>query len=97
MISSKQRSYLRSISNKLETILIIGKNGIDDNIINQAYDALNAREIIKAEVLKNSMIDAREACEIICSKVNADPVQVIGNKFIMYKPSKEKPTIVLPK
>jgi len=97
MITSKQRSYLRSLANELNPVLILGKGGIDENVIKQADDVLEARELIKASVLKNSPLSAREACNLLCQEVGAEPVQVIGNKFVIYRPSKENPTIELPR
>lgn len=96
MLTGKQRSYLRAIANNIEPIMQVGKNGIDDGIIKQAEEALEARELIKGTVLKNSMLTAREACNALCLALDAEPVQVIGNRFIIYRGAKEKPTIVLP-
>lgn len=96
MLNSKQRSYLRSLGNNIEPIVLIGKEGISEGIIKQVDEALEARELLKASVLRNSLLDAREACSEICAATGADPVQVIGNKFIIYRKSKEKPSIQLP-
>lgn len=95
MLNSKQRSFLRSLANELNPMLLIGKGGIDENVIKQVDDILEARELIKIGILKNSMMDPREACRIICDATGSDPVQVIGNRFIIYRPSKEKPKIIL--
>ena len=62
-LTSKQRAQLRGIATNIDTIVHIGKDGITDNLIKQANDALLAREIIKCRVLENSMLTAREACE----------------------------------
>jgi RNA-binding protein len=96
MLTSKQRSYLRSIGNTMEPIFQVGKEGIGEAFLKQVEDALEARELIKLAVLRNSDLDAREACGEICSAIEAEPVQVIGNRFIIYKKSKEKPRIELP-
>lgn len=96
MLTGKQRSFLRSIGNNVESIIQIGKNEIDESFVAQVKEALEAREIIKVTVLKNSIYDAREACEELCSLTDAEPVQVIGNRFIIYKRSTEKPSIELP-
>lgn len=96
MISSKQRSYLRSLANNIEPVLIVGKGGIDENVVKQADDVLEARELIKVSVLKNSPLSAREACNSLCEVTGSEPVQVIGNKFVIYRRSKEKPAIELP-
>jgi RNA-binding protein len=84
------------MANNFDPILNIGKYGIDDNVIKQIEDLLEARELIKISVLKNSLIEVREACNKFCEATGADPVQVIGNRFVIYKPSINKPTIQLP-
>ena len=60
-LTSKQRAQLRGLANSIDTILIIGKDGIGDNLVKQADDALEARELIKGKVLENSLMSAREA------------------------------------
>jgi len=97
MITSKQRAYLRGLANTIDTIGQIGKEGVTDNVIQQAELALKAREIIKLRVLETSMLTAREASEILCEALDAEPVQCIGSKLVLYKPNPEKPVIVLPK
>lgn len=96
MLTSKQRSYLRGLANSLPAIFQIGKNGIEDNVIRQFEEALEARELVKASVLKNSIYTAREAAEEVAQAVGADVVAVLGNKFILYKESKNNKVIQLP-
>ena len=95
MLTSKQRAYLRGLANNIETILIIGKGEITDNIIMQADTALTARELIKGRVLENSAYSSREAADSIAEKCSADVVQVIGRKFVLYKKSKDNQKIFL--
>ncbi len=89
MLTSKQRSYLRSLANTMEPIFQIGKGGIGDNLIKQFNDALEARELVKATVLRNSEAGAREIGDEIAGIVGADVVQVIGNRFVLYKESEK--------
>lgn len=96
MLTGKQRSYLRSLGNNIDSIIQIGKNDFDEDFIKQIDEALEAREIVKINVLKNSLYDTREACEEICKTVGAEPVQVIGKRFIIYRKSSKNPTIQLP-
>lgn len=96
MITSKQRSYLRSLSNNITPIFQIGKGGIDDNMLQAIEAALEARELIKISVLNNSDYGAREASDEICSKLKCEGVQVIGKKIVLYKKSSKKPVIELP-
>ena len=89
-LTSKQRAQLRGIANTLDTIVIIGKDGITENLIKQANDALEAREIIKCRVLKNSLLTAREACDELSRLTRSEQVQVIGSKFVLYRQHYDK-------
>ena len=93
-ITSKQRAYLRSMANTMETILYIGKDGITQNTVKEAYDALEARELIKCCVQKGAPMDAKEACTALCEEVHAEPVQCIGSRFVIYRQSRDKQKIV---
>jgi RNA-binding protein len=95
MLTSKQRSYLRSLSNKIPAIFQIGRNGIEDNIVKQFNEALEARELVKAHVLRNSSLSAREAADKLALCTGAEVVAVVGNKFVLYKESKNNKTIFL--
>ena len=97
MLTSKQRAYLRSLAMSEDTIIIIGKGGISDNVITQVRDALKARELVKGKVLENSLLSAREACEQLAEICKAQQVQSIGSKFVLYKRNETEPKIELPK
>ena len=84
-LTSKQRAQLRGIANGIDTIVHIGKDGITENLVKQANDALLAREIIKCRVLENSMLSAREACDELSRATHSEQVQVIGTKFVLCK------------
>ena len=96
MLTSKQRAYLRSLSQKLDTIFQIGKGGITEETCNQIFNALEARELIKARVLDNSGYSAREAADIIAEVIECDVVSCVGTKFVLYKESTKKKRIELP-
>lgn len=98
-LTSKQRAQLRGIASTAETILMVGKDGIGENLVKQADDALEARELIKGKVLENSMLTAREAAEELAPVTRSEVVQVIGNKFVLYRqqPQKDKRKIELVK
>ena len=85
-LTSKQRAQLRGLANSLDTILQVGKDGIGDNLIKQADDALEARELIKGRVLENNIeYDARTAAEALAKATRSEVVQVIGTKFVLYR------------
>ena len=94
-MTSKQRAILRGMGQTMEPVLQIGKEGIGENTVKQCWDALEARELIKVTVLKNASYTAKEACEELCEKVHAEPVQVIGNRFVIYRQARENSKIKL--
>ena len=98
MLTSKQRAYLRSLAADMETIIMIGKEGMSDAIVTSAREAIMARELIKGKVLvETSPITPRDAAEYIADCINCEVVQVIGSKFVLYKRHEKEPKIVLPK
>ena len=95
MLTSKERAQLRAQANNLDTTLIVGKDGIGDNLVKQADDALEARELIKGCVQQGCPLDAREALQELCEKTHAEPIQHIGRRFVLYRPSRTNPQITL--
>lgn len=93
MLTSKQRAKLRGLANSIDTIIFVGKSGIDSDVYKSCEDAIKARELIKGKVLESSGITSREAADDISNKINADVVQVIGTKFVLYKRNEKEPKI----
>ena len=94
-ITSKQRAQLRGLAAEEDTIVIVGKGGITENVIESMAAALKARELVKGKVLENSMLTAREACDALSEACKAEQVQVIGTKFVLYKRNEKDPKIEL--
>ena len=95
MLTSKQRAYLRSFSQSLDTIFQIGKGGITEETCRQIANALEARELIKARVLENSGYTAKDAANEIAEAIGCDVVSCVGTKFVLYKESQKKKRIEL--
>ena len=95
MINSKQRAKLKSLGAALQPAFQIGKGGVNDSQTAQIDDYLRVHEIVKIKVLDNSMYTSREAAEEIAEKIQADVVQVIGSKAVLYKRNEKEPVIKL--
>lgn len=87
-MNSRDRAYLRSLANTIEPIFQIGKAGINDNLIKQINDALDARELIKITVLETAPEDALDASLQLANNTNSIVVQVIGRKITLYRKRK---------
>ncbi len=95
MLTSKQRARLRALSNGIDTIVHVGKGEISENLVKQAADALEARELIKGRVLDNSLYSAREAGEELAQATHSELVTTIGSRFILYRKNHKEPKILL--
>ncbi|MCD8009888.1 MAG: ribosome assembly RNA-binding protein YhbY [Lachnospiraceae bacterium] len=95
-MTSKQRSYLMKLASDLDPILQIGKSSLTPELVKAADEALEARELIKINILKNCFEDGRDLANTLAERTRAQVVQVIGRKIILYRESKTKKKIELP-
>ncbi len=94
-MTSKQRAYLRSLANRIDTILQVGKGGINDNLIKQVDDALEARELIKLHNLEASPLGTKEAMNELATATQSEGIASVGNRFVLYRESKNNKKIQL--
>ena len=90
MLTSKQRAFLRSKATALTTSFQVGKGGVNENMLKSIEAALLAHELVKIKCLENCEYTPKEAMEGIAAAIDAEEVQVVGNKFILFKVSPEK-------
>lgn len=97
VMTSKQRAYLKGLAMTIDPIFQIGKASLTPELTNAVSDALEKRELVKISVLKNCIDDPKEIAAVMAERTNATVVQVIGKKIVLYRESKEKKKIELPK
>lgn len=95
MLTGKQKRYLRSLGTSLDPVVLIGKEGLNDNLIESAKLVLEKRELIKVKILKTCPTDTEEVIFDLAMHTRSEVAQVIGRTFLLYKKGKE-PKIVLP-
>ena len=95
MLTGKMRAFLRGKANNMDAIFQIGKGGINDNMIKQLYDALEARELIKITTLETCEYTPRQTADMLNEKLGADVVSVIGRKTVLYRESRKNKTVSL--
>ncbi|MCP3742611.1 ribosome assembly RNA-binding protein YhbY [Rossellomorea sp. BNER] len=96
MLKGKQKRFLRSKAHHLNPIFQVGKGGVNENMVKQIGEALEARELIKISVLQNCEMDRDTVAEKLIQGTKAELVQVIGNTIVLYKESRENKQIDLP-
>ena len=85
MLTSKDRAELRAQANTIDTTLIVGKDGVTENVVAEAERLLTARELVKGKVLETALMSAREVSDEICEATGADGVSCVGSKFVIYR------------
>lgn len=96
MLTGKQRSYLKGLAHNLKPLTQLGKDGISDAFLDQVSVLLDQHELIKINVLDNSMESAEHAAIEVANALNAEFVQAIGNKFVIYRQSRIDPMLEIP-
>ena len=98
-MTSKQRSYLKGLAMNIDPIVQLGKSSRTPENTEAIAEALEKRELIKINVLKNCMDDPNELAQIVAERTHSEVVQVIGKKIVLYKQAKDekKRKIELPK
>lgn len=97
MLTGKQKSFLRSKAHHLSPIFQVGKGGVNENMVKQIEEVLEARELIKVSILQNCEDDRDTVAEQLSRGARAELVQVIGNTIVLYKESRENKQLVLPR
>ena len=90
IINSKHRAKLKSLAQKLDTIIQVGKNGVTDETIKVVSDAFNTKELIKIKKIESAPIDEKEIARILAEKTKSEIVQIIGSKIVLYKKNNKK-------
>ena len=89
MLTGKQKRFLRATAHHLTPIFQVGKGGVNDNMIAQIADALEARELLKVSILQNCDVDKDTVANELVKGTRAELVQIIGHTIVLYKESKE--------
>lgn len=95
-MTSKQRAYLKSLASGLNPVFQVGKSSLTPELTEAIGEHLDCNELVKIAVLKNCMDDPREIAQTVAERTRSQVVQVIGKKFVLYKPDREQPKIQLP-
>ena len=97
MLTGKQKQFLRALANSRRPLFRVGKDGVTANMINTVSDSLEAHELIKISILKTCGEDVREVALDLSAGTRSQIVQIIGRTVILYRESRDKKRIELPR
>ena len=96
-LTAAQTRFLRGQAHGLKAMLQVGGKGVTPALVAEVGQALEDHELIKVKVAaedreaRNALIDA------LADETGAALVQRIGHTAVLYRPSREKRQIVLPR
>jgi RNA-binding protein len=97
MINDRQRAYLRKLAQTLTTKYQVGKEAVHPELIKLLDLALTKHELIKLHVLKSTLEKANSIIPELAKTLNADVVQTIGHRVVLFRSNPDQPRIQLPK
>ena len=97
MLTGKQKRFLRAEAHHLDPIFQVGKGGVNDAMLAQLREVLEVRELIKVRILDNCEDDKNDVAVELAEGTGAELVQLIGLTVVLYKESKNKKQIILPR
>lgn len=86
-VTKKQIKQLRALANSMKPLMHIGKHDVTDSVAQQADETLEKRELVKFQVLDGSGLEAKEAAQELAERLHAQVIQVIGNRFVLFRVS----------
>lgn len=90
-MKSRQKKYLRGLGHHLDHIVIVGREGVTENLISSCNDAIKAHELIKVKLGQNCPLAKKEAAELLAKMTGSHLIQLIGKTVLLYKPNPDKP------
>ena len=97
MITSKQRSFLKSLAHNIDPAVYIGKAGVTENVVKEIDMCLEARELVKVKLQEGCDLTPKDVANDVAARLGAEFVQAIGRKFTLSRRSKENKQIELPR
>lgn len=97
MITSKQRSFLKSLAHNIDPAVYIGKAGVTEKVVKEIDMCLEARELVKVKLQEGCDLTPKDVANDVAARLGAEFVQAIGRKFTLYRRSKENKQIELPR
>jgi RNA-binding protein len=89
-LSGKQKRYLRGLGHHLKPLIMLGRDGITDNVINAVDAVLVAHELIKVKIGNGCLLERREAADVIAERTDSDVVQILGKTFLVFRENPER-------
>ncbi|KIH77414.1 RNA-binding protein [Geoalkalibacter ferrihydriticus] len=94
-LTGKQARHLRALGHHLNPTVMVGKEEIDERVMQSVEEVLEAHELIKVKIQKGCLTDRKDVAEELARRSGSVVAQILGQTILLYRPS-EKQRISLP-
>ncbi|WP_343595889.1 ribosome assembly RNA-binding protein YhbY [Acinetobacter sp.] len=84
-LSIQERKRLRQIGHVLNPVIMLGGQGLTENVVEETLRALNDHELIKVKIAGEDREERAEVIEALAEATQAQVVQKIGKIALLYK------------
>lgn len=86
-ISDSQLRELKGLSQRLKPVILLGTNGLTENVHAEIERALYDHELIKIKLNSKDKAQKADLAKTICNHHQATLITQIGHVITIYKPS----------
>ena len=91
VLNSRQIRHLRGLGHHLLPAVMVGREGVTDQVVASLEDSIKAHELIKVKIQQNSPQDRSEVAELLAKRSVAAVVQILGRTILLYRPNRDLP------
>lgn len=96
-LTTKQRQYLKIKAAELKPVVMIGKNGITESVIEEIKSSIEHHELIKVKANAEDREQRDELAQYLAEQSESTVVQFLGNNLTLFKQAKKNSKFTLPK
>ena len=96
-LSKPQKKHLVTLTHALKPVIMIGQNGVTENILKELEIALDFHELVKIKIAGENKASCAAVIEQLIKASNAETVQKIGKTLTLFRRNKTTPKVELPK
>ena len=89
-LTGKQTRYLRGLGHHLKPLVILGRDGITDNVISAANAVVGAHELVKVKIGNGCPLERQEAAAAIADRTGSEVVQILGKTVLIFRANPER-------
>jgi RNA-binding protein len=89
-LSGRQVRYLRGLGHHLKPLLMLGREGLNENVKTAADEILSAHELVKIKIGNGCPFDRREAAVMVAERTGAEIVQILGKTVLLFRANPDR-------